>query len=288
MKKIFLVIVLLVILTGCNNQTSFSYEESEELRIISSGANVTEILVGLGLSENLILVDEYSLAVEGVNPNTPTMDFYNGINVEQILLLQPDMFFATEESYRGDAYRFKQLEDNGIQVISISTPTSIQDIYDTIFLIGEITSKEEESKIIVEDMQEQIAYVQNITESIEDKKTVYIEISPAPDLWSVGGNQYLSEMITIAGGENIFDDENGWINVNEEAVISANPDVIFTTVSYVDDPVNDIKNRENWSTITAVQNDDVYYINEEYVSRASQSVVNGILQMSKYLYPEEY
>ena len=52
--------------------------------------------------------------------------------------------------------------------------------------------------------------------------------------------------------------------------------------------VEDIKSREGWDTITAVQNGDVYQIDKNSSSRASQNVIKALKEIAKAIYPDEY
>ena len=88
-------------------------------------------------------------------------------------------------------------------------------------------------------MKTDIEKISAIGKTIKDKKKVYFEIGPAPTLYSIGNSTFINEMIEIVGAENIFAKENSWISPSEESVINANPDVILTTVNYVENPTEE-------------------------------------------------
>ena len=94
--------------------------------------------------------------------------------------------------------------------------------------------------------------IKEIGSKITDKKKVYFEIGPAPNLYSFGNSTFLNEMIELVGAENIFKDINGWTSPSEEAVIDANPDVILTNVNYVENSIEEIKSRKGWENIKAI------------------------------------
>jgi iron complex transport system substrate-binding protein len=106
---------------------------------------------------------------------------------------------------------------------------------------------------------------------------------------SLGHNTYLHEMIEIIGAENIFAGEGGIIFPSAEAVISGNPDVIFTNVYYGDGPeaedaVEEIKKRPGFEHIRAVQNNRVYQIDADSSSRPSARILTALKQMAQGLY----
>ena len=122
----------------------------------------------------------------------------------------------------------------------------------------------------------------------EERKSVYFEISPAPYLYSSGSGTYLHELIELAGGRNVLADQNGWISVEGETVAAANPDVIFTNVNYTDDPVGEILGREGWAGVSAVQDKEVYYIDNMASSLPDHNIVIAVEQMARALYPERF
>ena len=53
-------------------------------------------------------------------------------------------------------------------------------------------------------MKSQINEIAEKAKNIKDKKKVYFEIGPAPNLYSFGNSTFLNEMIELIGAENIF------------------------------------------------------------------------------------
>ena len=122
----------------------------------------------------------------------------------------------------------------------------------------------------------------------EKRKSVYFEISPAPYLYSTGSGTYLSEMIEWVGGVNVLASQDSWISVEGESIVAANPDVIFTNVNYTDDPIGEILARDGWAGVSAVANEDVYYIDNMASSLPNQNIVVAMRQMLEALYPDYY
>ncbi len=54
---------------------------------------------------------------------------------------------------------------------------------------------------------------------------MFFEISEIPFLYSFGYDVFLNEMVTLAGGTNIFENKLGWITVGEESVIELDPEI---------------------------------------------------------------
>ena len=107
-------------------------------------------------------------------------------------------------------------------------------------------------------------------------------------MYSFGNNVYLNEMIELIGAENILADQEGWITVEGETVAAANPDVIFTNVTYTDDPVQEILDRDGWAGISAIKNKSVYTVDNNASSQPNHNIIKAMRQMAEILYPDYY
>ena len=124
-------------------------------KIISLAPSITETLVSLGLADNFIAVDKYSLDVEGVNKDLPIFDIMNP-DAENIVSLQPDIIFGTGMSKSKGTDPFAPMVEMGAFVTVVPTSASIEGIKEDILYIGKVTKKEDEAKKIVNDYEEKI------------------------------------------------------------------------------------------------------------------------------------
>lgn len=290
------ILVVMLAVAGCGQkETVVKDREGNDFtvpkkleRIISTAPSNTEVLVELGLADKLVAVDKYSADIPGLPKDIKLIDFANP-DAEAIVSLEPDMIIASGHNKTGNSEDpFKVAKESGISVAYIPSSDSIQGIYDDIMFIADITGTKEKGQEIVDNMKSQVNEIAKIGKTIKDKKKVYFEIGPAPNLYSFGNGTFLNEMIELVGGENIFADQKAWISPSEESVIEKNPDVILTNVNYVQDAVKDIKGREGWKNVNAVKNGQVYLIDTNASSRPSQNVVKALKQMAEYINPDAY
>ena len=257
-------------------------------RIISTAPSNTEILVELGLADKLVAIDTYSSDVEGISDDVEKIDFLNP-DAEAIIGLEPDLIIASGHNKSGSSDDpFKLVKEAGISVVYIPSSESIQGIYDDIMFIADITNTKEKGQEIVDNMKSQIDEISQTAKNVKEKKKVYFEIGPAPNLYSFGNSTFLNEMIELVGAENIFKDENSWLAPTEESIIERNPDVILTNVDYIDNPIQEIKSRPGWENINAVKNNQVYLIDKNSSSRPSSHIIKALNEMAKAIYPDVY
>lgn len=260
---------------------------AQELRLVSTAADITEILDGLLLSESIVAADSYSLGIGNVDPEVCTLDYTNP-DVETIISLEPDVVFVSGSSTDGTVDPYSALSDAGVNVVYIPTAESISGIIDNIELIAENTGAEDKAEELTASIDEAVADAKARAESLGGEKvSVYFEISAAPWFYSFGSNTYLDEIISICGGENIYSEETGWISNTEESILAANPQVILTNVMYDGYDYNEIYSREGWEAIDAVVNHRVYSIDANASSRGSQNIVKAIQEISLAIIPDE-
>jgi len=268
--------------TGCTRDSLSGEAQKNELnRIISAAPSNTEIITALGMGDRLIAVDRYSGGIPGVPPGLPEIDFFHP-DTEAIIGLEPDLILTNEINSFGVADNpFKLLGDMGIKVIQIPTSVSIEGIYNDIITIAEVLGVKWRGEALAGTMKKEIDSIAAVAREAPERKTVYFEISSAPTMVSFGRGAYLNEMIEIAGGRNIFDDQNGWFSPGAEEIITRNPDIIFTMIYPGENPVAEIKSRRAFQSITAIRENRVYAIDADSASRPTQNILTALRQMAQ-------
>jgi iron complex transport system substrate-binding protein len=257
-------------------------------RIISTAPSNTEIIIGLGFGGRIIAADKYSMEISGLDSSIAEIDFFYP-DPEAIIGLDPDIIITNEHNvYGAGDDPFRLLKEMGIVVVYIPTSSGIAGIYRDIETIARALGAAENGQKMIQNMKEQINSITANAISITEKKSVYLEISPAPNMVTMGRETFLGEMIELIGARNIFADKAGWIAPGAEAVLERNPDVILTNVNFIEDPIGEIKRRDGFNTIKAVQEGAVYLIDADPSSRPSQHIILALQQMAQAVYPEYY
>ncbi len=272
-----------LLLVSCGEKTD---DSKEQLKLISTAADITEILGGLGLNDAVVAADTYSSDVSGISAEICTLDYMNP-NIEAILGLSPDVVFVSGSSTDGTVDPYSALKDSGVNVIYVPTALSIDGIKENIALIADAVDKKDESDKLIKEIDDAVANAKAKADGLE-KVSVYFEIGAAPWLYSFGSGTFLNDIITICGGENIYAEQSGWLSNTEESVLTANPSVIITNVMYDGYDSAEILSRPGWDTIDAVKNSRVVSVDANASSRGSQNIVKAIEEISKAIHPEAY
>lgn len=247
-------------------------------RIVSLGSSFTEVLFALGAGDQVVGVDQNSkYPAEALN-KTNVGGGYT-VNVEAITALNPDCIviwsFATGA--------VNTLEGLDLPVLAFY-PRSIADVMSVIERLGVATGNEDTADDLVSGMQavmDEVAdKVKDLTD--EEKPKVYFELRSGK---SVGPGTFTHELITLAGGINIYANATtSYPEPSAEWVINENPNIIIvedqSTVAN-----EDFATRPGWSVVDAVINDQIFRINGDIVS-SNPRVVDALMQFAMWLHPD--
>jgi len=299
MKKSSLwLIILILLLSGCKaankgweitDPSGRTVTIKKQInRVVSTAPSNTEIITDLGQAHKLVAIDVHSVNVKGIPDGLPLLDFFYP-DAEVIINLEPDIIIASGHNPTGTGEDpFRLLREMGIPVVYIPMSVSINEIYTDIAFVANVLQAPKEGYQVINSMKAQIDEIAQEAADIEKKKTVYFEISAAPDMMTFGKGSYIDDMISVIGARNVFGNENWLVMPGAESIIERNPDVILTNVNYIPDPINEIKSRPGFEHINAVKSNSIYQIDTDSSVRSSSRIILALRQMSQAVYPELY
>jgi iron complex transport system substrate-binding protein len=260
--------------------------DKEPETIVSIQASNTEIAFALGLGDKIIGVSDYdnypeeTLKIQKVGAQD--------INAELVLSLLPDIALVTDYHYETHPDVLQKFEEAGIDVIVVGSATSFEDTYSNIEMIGEATGSKKEADEIVTDMKDRLQAIEDKAAAVKDKKKkVWVEVSPAPDIFTTGQNTFMHEMLESIQATNAAEDQDGWVKMTEEEIVKLNPDVIITTYGYyVENPKAQVLAREGWAEVPAVKNEQVFDVDSDTVTRPGPRLIEGVETLAEFIYPE--
>jgi iron complex transport system substrate-binding protein len=260
-------------------------------RIVSLAPSNTEILFAIGAGDSIVGVTDYCNYpynfTEWIEAgNITSVGNYADPSVEPIVALNPDLVLASTQSLE----TAENLQALGYNVLVIEANT-LDVVLQDILLVGRATDRNAEASAVVSEMRARINAVSTKAADATTTPTVYHEVWNEP-LMSVGPDTFIDELITLAGGENIFNDATtSWPMISSEAVIEKNPDVMFFPDMYMGradfyETIESVENRPGWDTITAVQNGALYEINADIISRSGPRLADALELIAKMVHPE--
>ncbi len=254
--------------------------------IISISPNLTEILFGIGAGDRLVGRDSNSQFPEGVLEAVDLGAMWDGIPVEDILALEPDLILAGE-IYAADA--IQELRDLGLTVYWQANPDDFDGLYENIRQIAVLTGTEDEAESLVISLQERVSILEGKLEGVEDIPLVFYELdaSDPANPWTTGEGTFISYIINKAKGQNLGDVLDGdWVQISSEELVAQNPDYILLADAMYGITPESVAERAGWNGISAVVNGNLLPFDPFILSVPGPRLVDGFEQLAEMIHPE--
>mgnify|MGYP001370754127 FL=1 len=266
-----LFIFLLFVMVSCTSENSKKEEsiiENNSIRVITLSPHLAEMLFNLGALNTLVGVSAYTDFPEELK-NLPNIGDAFVLDIEKITILEPDIILAWESGTPRNIV--DELVNLGFKVKIIKSK-NLEDIASSILLLGDVVGKKNEAKKIANEFKTGIKYLKDTFQK-KKKLKVFFQIDEKP-IFTIGGSHFISELINICGGINIFSDVKQTApSISEESVVSRDPEVIFSR----DLASNKMKLKiwEKFDNMSAIKLDNLFYLNARELERPTSGLVNA-------------
>jgi iron complex transport system substrate-binding protein len=297
MRKLALVVLALVfLLSACALPAPAPGEIVDQLgrpirvdrppqRIVSMSPSNTEILFALGLGDRVVGVTDYCDFPPEALDKAKIGGFSNP-DLEKLVALSPDLIVA-DQIHEKEVV--PELERRNLPVF-VMDPRNMDQVLESIVLLGRATGTEAEAARLVEEMKIRIgAVAQKVPGLSPQERPRVLSITWHDPLWTAGKGTWEDQLISMAGGQNLFPDLEGYKTVDLEMVLNRDPQVIIASSGHgealrapylwaLDEPR--LKGTE------ALKKSRVYEIDADIVSRPGPRLVEGLEEMLRLLHPE--
>jgi iron complex transport system substrate-binding protein len=222
-KKTLLRIIILAVLSA-SFLSAHAGEKPE--RIVSLSPNLTHIIYALGELDKVVGVTLYSDFPPRAK-ELPSVGGWINPNYEAILALRPDLVILMKDQ---DTIFGAKIRELGLKTLVTDSNDSVKDILKTITLLGEVLGKGAEAERIVSDIESTLDRIRRSTDGAPRKKVLLVvgrNPGTLEDIYAIGRNNYINELIELAGGENAVENTRLSIKITKEAVLTLDPDVII-------------------------------------------------------------
>ncbi|MEM4447515.1 MAG: helical backbone metal receptor [Candidatus Jordarchaeales archaeon] len=277
------------------------------LRVVSMAPSITEIVFGLGLEDYLVGCTKYCDYPPKLQSMIASGKVYNNISwwnpsLESIIVLKPTLVLL-DAGVSAQLKIAEKLLEQGIPFLLLSRGESFEQIESTIHQLGSFFASATNSRSVeaaqrlVNAMREKINYV---NEKISGQQQVKVLVCVWLDidggyLWTTGSPTFLNEIITRAGGINIYNNINqAWIsdNLNLEKAAYSDPEVIVILDHHgllnPREVLNKMANTPLANT-PAYQNNKIFFLRgqaDNLFARPGPRVAEAVELLAHILFPE--
>ncbi len=284
-KKLFLFLALAVTLPlMLGSRTSLGESKPQPKvplqakRVITLSPHLTEIVDAAGGTSQLVSVSAFSNYPESVKKLPITSDA-RSIDLEKMKQLKPDLIIywrgGTPET---QIESIQKIFAHSAQIIFVE-PKKLNDIATDIEKLGQLFGTSALAQKNAASFRSEVAQLKKKYHNAQKRKVrVFYQVWAQP-LMTLNHDHLISDIIELCGGAQLFAKEKLLVpTVSKEAVVKANPEIIFTAV--------DAKQMKTdwtmWQSIpqlAATQKKAFIEIDADTISRPSQRVLSGALKI---------
>lgn len=249
-------------------------------KIVSLAPSVTETIFALGLGDRLVGVTTYC-DYPAAAKRLPKIGSFMNPSLEAIVAKRPDLVIGV--SGATDPAKAREMEALGLRVDLISL-SSLAEILDSIKIIARLLGAPEAGETVASKITGQVRDVKKRIQHVT-RRSVLLLVGFRP-LIAVGRKNFIDELITLAGGENITGGASQpWLNIPEEFVVAKAPQVIIEA-GMGSERDDSHKRWRDLASIPAVKQGRVYSYPSDKILRPGPRVGEALEDIARLIHPE--
>ncbi|WP_337878927.1 cobalamin-binding protein [Rheinheimera sp.] len=238
-------------------------------RIIALSPHLVEQLYSIGAGDRLVAATEHA-DYPAAAKQLPRVGNYMQLNVEQILLLKPDLVLAwTDGNPPGDISRLRAL---GLNLVE-SNPRQLQDIAAELRLLGQLTGHQAQAEQQASLFEQQLSALKQRYQR-QSKVRVFYELWADP-LSTVANQAWPQQQLALCGAENPFASATGdYPTVGLEQVLVSQPQLIIQPDS--EQEKRSLFDWSRWTELPAVKYQQFSKPDSDLLHRTTTRMLQGV------------
>lgn len=264
-------------------------------RIVTLAAEVPEILSEMGCLDRVVGISTFTTRPAEVL-DLPKVSGFAGINLKKVLALEPDLVIAYSHV---QAKPIKELLEAGVPVLALAH-TDLAGLSRSIRLLGNTLGEAGAAEQLVSRLEEEWRAARTRAAERLRKAELRGTVTPgtAPrtttrrpriyfEEWYdplITGIAWVSELIELAGGEDLFPEMRGIVpafdrRVEAEEVRRRAPDIIVASWCGLPARLDEIAGRPGWEGIPAVQHGRLLEIPSDEILQPGPVLLRGLARL---------
>ncbi len=251
-------------------------------RIVCLTEETTEWLYLLGQEQRIVGISGYTVRPRRARVEKPRVSAFLDGNVEKIVALQPDLVIGFSDMQAALA---DKLIRAGLNVF-ITNQRSIVQIFDTMRLVAGLVGAQERAETWIVACQQRHADIAAAAERWPRRPRVYFEEWDEPMISAI---QWVSELITVAGGDDIFP-ERAVMSLGRDRVLAdvleparRAPDLIVGSWCGKKFRPEKVAARDGWAEVPAVRHGRLHEIKScDILQPGPAALTDGLEQLHRF------
>jgi iron complex transport system substrate-binding protein len=252
-------------------------------RIVCLTEETTETLYLLGEERRIVGISGYTVRPPRARRGKPRVSAFLSARIDKILELKPDLVLGFSDLQADIA---RDLAKAGMNVM-IFNQRSVGEILSMILTLAAMVGAAEKGHALVKSLESGLAGIREAASRFPGRPRVYFEEWDKP---MISGIRWVSELIEIAGGEDIFAElsrshaATGRIIGNPEEVILRKPEVMLASWCGKKFRPERVAARPGWQEVPAVRDGQLFEIKSaDILQPGPAALTDGVRRMHSIL-----
>jgi iron complex transport system substrate-binding protein len=252
-------------------------------RIVCLTEETTETLYLLGEERRIVGISGYTVRPPRARREKPRVSAFLSAKNEKILELKPDLVIGFSD-LQADILR--DLAKAGLNVV-VFNQRSVDEILSMIQTLSSIVGAAQKGAQLISELEGGLAGVRRAASQFSRRPKVYFEEWDEP---MISGIRWVSELVEIAGGEDVFSKRShsqgasGRIIADAGEVVRAAPDVILGSWCGKKFRPEKVAARPGWDAIPAVRDNQLHEIKSaEILQPGPAALTDGVRRIHQIL-----
>lgn len=194
-------------------------------RVVSIGGDVTEIIFALGLGDRIVAVDTTSHYPPDAVATKKSVGYMRALSSEGVLSMSPSLIIASENA--GPPEVVAALKSSSIRLVDVRAEESPDGVARKITFVSEtLGAKADGEKLASRVRSEFDAVAAERAKITKPIRALFILSTQGGRVVVAGSKTSADAMFKLAGAENAVTGIEGYKPLNDEAAVTAAPDVI--------------------------------------------------------------
>jgi len=252
-------------------------------RIVCLTEETTEWLYLLGQESKIVGISGYTVRPRRAREEKPKVSAFLSAKIDKILALKPDCVFGFSDLQADIA---GLLIRSGIQV-TVFNQRSVDEIFSMLYQVAAMVGEVNQGEIRLKQFRENLNAIQTAASNFKRRPIIYFEEWDEPRISAI---RWVSELITIAGGDDCFPElaimpmGKDRIIADDHSIVSRAPDIIIGSWCGKKFRPEKVSQRTGWESIPAVKNNQLFEIKSaDILQPGPAALTDGVAQLHQII-----
>ena len=252
-------------------------------RIVCLTEETTEWLYLLGQESKIVGISGYTVRPRRAREEKPRVSAFLSAKIDKILALKPDCVFGFSDLQADIA---GLLIRSGIQV-TVFNQRCVDEIFSMLYQVADMVGEVNQGEIRLKQFRENLNAIQTAASNFKRRPIIYFEEWDEPRISAI---RWVSELITIAGGDDCFPElaimpmGKDRIIADDQSIVSRAPDIIIGSWCGKKFRPEKVSQRAGWESIPAVKNNQLFEIKSaDILQPGPAALTDGVAKLHQII-----